>query len=94
MDVYAAAVSDLTEDGREELPGTRAAKARVQAPFQLLPSITHSDLALAIVAFRPGAITAVPDGDRRTRPWRALRPSGRARTLPSRPPTRLATGRS
>jgi hypothetical protein len=30
MDVYAAAVSDLTEDGREELPGTRAARARVR----------------------------------------------------------------
>lgn len=48
MGVYAAAVSDLTEDGREELPGTRAARARVQAPFQSLLSFTHSDLARAI----------------------------------------------
>ncbi len=48
LSVYSAAVSDLTEDGRDTLPSTRTARARVQAPFQSLLSFTHSDLARAI----------------------------------------------
>jgi hypothetical protein len=48
LSVYSAAVSDLTEDGRDTLPSTRTARMRVQAPFQSLLSFTHSDLARAI----------------------------------------------
>jgi len=48
LSVYSAAVSDLTEDGRDALPSTRTARVRVQAPFQSLLSFTHSDLARAI----------------------------------------------
>ena len=48
LSIYSAAASDLTEDGRNALPPTRTARARVQAPFQSLLSFTHSDLARAI----------------------------------------------
>ncbi len=48
LSVYSAAVSDLTDDGRDALPSTRTARVRVQAPFQSLLSFTHSDLARAI----------------------------------------------
>ncbi len=48
LSVYSAAASDLTDDGRNALPPTRTARARVQSPFQSLLSFTHSDLAYAI----------------------------------------------
>ena len=48
LSVYSAAVSDLTEDGRDILPSTRTARVRVQAPFQSLLSFTHSDLVRAL----------------------------------------------
>ena len=48
LGVYAAAVSDLTQDGHRRLPDTKAARARVQAPFQSLLSFTCSNLQGAI----------------------------------------------
>jgi hypothetical protein len=42
--IYATVVSDLTDDGRQVLPDTGPARARLRDPIYSLLSFTHSDL--------------------------------------------------